>query len=124
MTKPVPQGRKMFALKCSDPGADYSYTSDRATNAEKKIPQYSSDGQTWQQDEIIRREYDMLVFATKRWSVPCCGDNATYYLPEAFSSRGFDTIFVSVPDCIRSLSDLQAVLDDIDVDDDDNGLAS
>jgi len=116
--------RKMFALKCDDPSADYSFISDRATNAEKKIPQYSPDGQTWQQDQIIRREYDMLVFATKRWSVPCCADNATYYLSETFASRGMEAISVSVPDCIRSASELQAVQeDDIDLDDEENGLA-
>ena len=114
-------GRKKFPLKCSDPNADYSYQSDRATNAEKKIPQYSRDGQTWQQDEIVKREYKMLVFATERWAVPCCGDNKTYYLPEAFSSRGFDTITVSVSDCIMSSSELDAaeLEEDLELEDED-----
>ena len=116
--------RKKFALKCEDPNADYYYRSDRATNAEKKIPQYSRDGQTWQQDEIIRREYDMLVFATKRWSVPCCADNDTYYLPETFSSRELGTIAVSVSGCIRSSSELEADLqEDSDAEDDEADLA-
>ncbi len=116
-------GRKAFALKCNDPNANYSYTSDRATNAEKKIPQYSTGGQTWLQEQIIQREYDMLVFATKRWSIPCCADNDTYYLPEAFSRWGLDSIVVSVPDCVLSLSELQAVVEDEGDFDDDNGMA-
>lgn len=117
-------GRKEFALKCSDPNADYYYKSDHATNAEKKIPQYSEDGETWSQDEIIKREYDMLVFSTERWAVPCCGDNQTYYLPEAFATRGFPTITVSESDCIMSSSELEAELEeDTDLEDEEEDLA-
>jgi len=76
-------GRKEFALKLNDTSASYYFDHHTATNSEKRITQFS-DGTTWRPANVLRRERDMLEFAVKRWSIPCCTDNGLIALPDEF----------------------------------------
>ena len=92
-------GRKQIGKKINDPSDDYSYDHVRATSSEKKISGYT-DGENWNEEEILNREYDLLQFASERWSVPCCVDNGTVFLNDDFAIINKQQIDVNFSDCI------------------------
>lgn len=80
-------GRKKIKLKLDDPSAGYYYNYTGATNSEKLVTTYTN-GINWKKEEILRREYDLIVFALNRWSMNCCSDNGSYRFPEEFTAIG------------------------------------
>ncbi|MBL6995465.1 DUF262 domain-containing protein [Desulfobacula sp.] len=104
-------GRKPIDKKLNDPTSTYDYQSDNATNSEKKICIYT-DGIEWKKHNILKRELDLLKFAVKRWSIPCCSDNVNIFLPEAFMEIDEEFMPVSFKDCYpKSSEDEQEMID-------------
>jgi hypothetical protein len=95
--------RKSINLKIIDPVAAHYYTHANATNTEKRIPTFT-DGTTWRPANILRREYEMLQFAAKRWSIPCCSDNGIIQLPDEFgeADSALATISINEQTCVAS----------------------
>lgn len=78
--------RKSIDLKLYDPSAKHYYRHANATNTEKRIDNFTC-GKVWKEENILRREYEMLCFALERWSIPCVDDNVTIVLPDEFTSK-------------------------------------
>lgn len=98
-------GRKPIALKLNDPAGGYSFTSHNSTNTERLIGNYT-DGQDWRPVHILARERDMLEFAARRWSIPCCADNGIIQLSAEFEVvEGDHTITLSFEDCVEEGED-------------------
>lgn len=76
-------GRKSIKLKLDDPNGSYSYNYKNATNSEKEIKKYT-DGSTWKESEILKRELDMIKFSIERWSIPLKNDNGIINIPESY----------------------------------------
>ena len=93
--------RKPIASKIFDPAAVHYYNHANATNSEKRVASYTN-GHEWQRANILKREFDMLKFATKRWSLPCCSDNGDIVLPEEFKDIDpiLSKITVAHPICV------------------------
>ncbi|MCP1727614.1 hypothetical protein J2T60_001614 [Natronospira proteinivora] len=96
--------RKSIERKISDESGAYSFTSTNATNSEKRIPSFT-DGVSWDDDCVLKREYEMLKFVIDRWSFPCCADNCSVLLPEEFRGIGEEFIAIEFVDCIESADD-------------------
>lgn len=75
--------RKPIDLKISDAESEYSYTCNKATNCEKLIHNYT-DGSTWKESQILRREVDMLNFVIERWALPTLQDSGVILYPQDF----------------------------------------
>lgn len=101
-------GRKPIALKLSDPTAEHSFSHANATNSEKRVATFTN-GHEWKSANILWREWEMLNFAVKRWSLPCCSDNGEIPLPKDFKSANPDwkTIKVNVPDAIECAAEIE-----------------
>ncbi|MEG6133217.1 DUF262 domain-containing protein [Enterobacter kobei] len=78
--------RKPISLKLHDENCDYSYNHKKATNTEKEIQKYT-DGSTWKEINILKRELDMINFAIERWSLPFINDNCIINLPDVFKKN-------------------------------------
>ena len=76
-------GRKPIKLKLDDPNGSYSFNYKNATNSEKEIKNYT-DGSTWKESNILKRELDMIHFAIERWSIPFENDNGIINIPESY----------------------------------------
>lgn len=61
--------RKSIDKKLLDLDSDYYYNHKKATNSEKQISKFT-DGSTWKEVNILKREYDLIRFAIERWSMP------------------------------------------------------
>lgn len=76
-------GRKSIDKKLKDPGSDYYYGHKKATNSEKQISNYT-DGSTWKEFNILKREYDLVKFAIERWSIPFKNDESIIEIPAMY----------------------------------------
>lgn len=76
-------GRKPIDKKINDPESDYFYNHRNATNSEKLICKYT-DGSTWKEVNILKRELDMVKFAIKRWSIPFSSDEGIIIVPDFY----------------------------------------
>ncbi|MCO6524913.1 MAG: HNH endonuclease, partial [Candidatus Schmidhempelia sp.] len=76
-------GRKPIKLKLDDPDSSYFFNYKNATNSEKDIKKYT-DGSTWKEGNILKRELDMINFAIERWSIPFKNDNGVINIPELY----------------------------------------
>ena len=87
---------KSIENKLDAPEPEYCY--NRGTNSEKKIQVYTN-GTYWRTIEIGNREFDLIKWASKRWSVPCCSDIGNVRL------KYFDDVInVNQPDCYDDTS--------------------
>jgi hypothetical protein len=95
-------GRKSIDLKINDPKASHYYDHPNATNSEKRIRLFT-DGVSWNPVNILSREYEMLQFASKRWSIPCCSDNGEYPLSNDFwiIAEKHPSISVNLMECVN-----------------------
>ena len=102
-------GRKRIELKLLDPDATHYYNHQRATNSERQIREFT-DGSEWKKEHILRREFEMLKFAAKRWSIPCCVDNGTINLPDEFIevSSSMSSIVVAEEVCLSHSANPEA----------------
>ena len=95
-------GRKPIAEKLDAPPPTHCFNHSKATNSEKLIRNYT-DGSQWSEGSILKREFDMLVFAAKRWHLGCSNDVGSIALPSAFGALGFGPIVVtSASECVDS----------------------
>ncbi len=84
-------GRKSIDKKLKDPDSDYYYGHKKATNSEKQINNYT-DGSTWKEFNILKREYDLVKFAIERWSIPFKNDESIIEIPAMYKEF--------IPQCI------------------------
>jgi hypothetical protein len=98
-------GRKAFHLKVTDPSGSHCYTHRNATNSEKRVPRFTN-GTDWLPANILQREYELLEFASRRWSIPCCSDNGSVPLPPEFAALGpnYASITVACGQCVAEAS--------------------
>jgi hypothetical protein len=78
-------GRKPIHEKLNGPGAHF-YNAPNATNSEKRVRNFTNGGD-WLEQHILDREFEMLEFAARRWSMPCCIDNGTINLQDEFADE-------------------------------------
>lgn len=76
-------GRKSIDKKLIDPECEYYYTHKKATNSEKNIANYT-DGSSWKELNILKRELDLVKFAIDRWSIPFKEDEGFIEVPEIY----------------------------------------
>ncbi|EPL3704358.1 DUF262 domain-containing protein [Morganella morganii] len=108
-------GRKAIDKKISDPECEYSYTHKKATNSEKNIPDYT-DGSSWKELNILKRELDLVKFAIDRWSIPFKEDEGLIEVPETYKEF--------IPKCndIEVKFDEYELIDSCDTDDTDSEI--
>lgn len=100
-------GRKPFNKKLDDFSADYCYNHVNATNSEKRIKNFT-DGTSWKSKNILQREAEMLSFAAKRWSMPCCFDNTKIELEHHFDGNGNPMIIgINFPECYQENEEVE-----------------
>ena len=98
-------GRKSFPLKLNDQNAVHDFSHQNATNSEKRINLFTN-GTDWKIDNIMKREVEMFEFAVKRWSIPCCFDNALIDLEHHKDANGNPiSIAVSHTECFQEVDD-------------------
>lgn len=107
-------GRKPIHLKLADPSGGYSYSHRSATNSEKHIRDFTS-GSDWKEFNILKREHELLEFASRRWSIPCCSDNGEVILPSEFAALGdaYSKIAVDHRHCVSEASEAADHVDDV-----------
>ncbi|MGG5811838.1 GmrSD restriction endonuclease domain-containing protein [Falsiroseomonas sp. CW058] len=108
-------GRKPIMEKLNGPGAHY-FNAINATNSEKRVRLFT-DGTSWLSQQVLQREFELLDFAARRWSLPCCFDNGIISLPADFvdENNSVRTITISETSCVGQ-SDSE-VADDTDSED-------
>lgn len=106
-------GRKPFHDKLS------LFSGNNATNSEKVVHKYSPIGTLWLEKNILNREKDMLHFAAKRWSIPCCFDNSIILLENHKDDQGHSQkIDVQNTDCIEVNAQTMNNYDELEVNND------
>lgn len=99
-------GRKSIDKKLIDNQSDYYYSHKKATNSEKQLSNYT-DGSTWKEVNILKREYDLVKFAVERWSIPFRDDESVIEVPILYKEF--------IPQC----SDLEIKFDEyVEIEDD------
>ncbi|UQC69803.1 hypothetical protein C0560_03020 [Lelliottia sp. AC1] len=76
-------GRKSIDKKIIDLDSDYYYSHKKATNSEKNITNYT-DGSSWKELNILKRELDLANFAIERWSIPFREDEGSIEVPDIY----------------------------------------
>jgi len=86
-------GRKEIEKKIEDSGAVHYYRHSQSTSTERKIPEFT-DGATWRQPEILRRELTMVQWARERWALPQEAIEA-YSLPDIYQEHLNTTVLTA-----------------------------
>lgn len=76
-------GRKAIDKKIYDKESEYYYSHKKATNSEKSISKYT-DGSSWKELNILKRELDLVTFAIERWAIPFKVDEGCIEVPETY----------------------------------------
>lgn len=107
-------GRKPFSMKLNDTNAVHYFNHQNATNSEKRIHTFSN-GTDWKTDNIMKREVELFEFAVKRWSIPCCCDNALIDLEHHKDLNGNSiSINVSHADCYQEADDVDELENNVE----------
>lgn len=95
-------GHKPFPDKLNNPNGEYCYNHATATNSEKRLHEYTN-GHNWREEEILKREAEMVRFAANRWTFGCCSDNIRFSLPTDFDEA------LGVPERVISLERIDCI---------------
>lgn len=95
-------GRKPIDKKLYDQESEYFYTHKKATNSEKNLKNYT-DGSSWKEMNILKRELDLVKFAVDRWAIPFKEDEGYIEVPEVYKQN--------IPQC----TDIEVKFEDYEI---------